>query len=68
MKKDLSQKSNVSYKYWFSVLLIFILVLATRFGVGLNYRLYGQVIVTAISAFMIALICTPLLLGCKKSK
>ena len=68
MKNDLSQKSNISYKYWFSVLLIFILVLATRFGVGLNYKLYGQVIVTAISAFMIALICTPLLLGCKKSK
>ena len=68
MKKDLSQKSKISFKYWFLVVLIFTLVLAIRFGRDLNYKLYGQVIVTAISAFIIALICTPLLLDCKKSK
>ena len=66
MKKDLSQKSKMSFKYWILVLLIFTLVFAIRFGTGLNYKLYGQVIVTAISALIIALIFTPLFLGGKK--
>ena len=60
MKKNSVQKSKSPYKYWLLILIIFTVVMILRFATGLNYKLYGQVIVTAISASMIALICAPL--------
>ncbi len=62
LEKDKKSKSTLSFKYWLIVLLIFASVILLRLATGLNYRLYGQVIVTAISAFLIAIICTPSLL------
>jgi len=53
--------------YWITFILIIILVLGIRLLTGLDYKLYGQVIVNFISATMIALIITPLLIK-KQSK
>ncbi len=63
MEKDTNIKPTINLKYWMWVATICILILVTRFAVGLNYKLYGQVIVTAISAFLIALIVTPTVLS-----
>lgn len=68
MKKDKIPQSNFTYKYWFLVLIIFTVVLWIRFATGLNFRHYGQVILTAISAALIALICVPLFLNSHRNR
>lgn len=55
-------QSDKKARYWFSVILIASFIFVTRVLTGLDISLYGNVIVTVISAFMIAVIVTPLLL------
>ena len=66
MEKDRKIQSPITVQYWYIVLLIFVSILLLLFSTGLSYKLYGQVVVTAISAISIALICTPPLPYCKK--
>ena len=52
LEKDKKSKSTITFKYWIIVFLIFASILLHRFATGLTCKLYGQVIVTAISAFL----------------
>lgn len=58
---DRSVSSSISLKYWSAVFAITVVVIAARLLSGLHYKLFGHMLVTAISALMIALIITSLL-------
>lgn len=53
-------------KYWMIFLTLVVMVMVLRFISGLDYRFYGHVIATAISAGLIALIVTPWLVRAKE--
>lgn len=53
------KRTNVNKYYWLSFAFVVVLIVATRLLTGLNYKQYGHVIVTAISASLIALIIIP---------
>ncbi|MDL2303698.1 DUF4184 family protein [Dysgonomonas sp. OttesenSCG-928-D17] len=57
---------KVNIRYWIVFVAIVALILLVRLLTGLNYKLYGHVIVNFISALLMALILTPLLI--KKCK
>jgi hypothetical protein len=48
-------------RYWVIFTILTLIILAVRFLSGLDFKLYGQVIVTAISALLISLTLTSLL-------
>lgn len=50
-------------RYWGILLLLTIAIIAVRIMAGLDFKQYGNMIVTAISAILISLILTPVLLG-----
>jgi hypothetical protein len=52
--------------YWYSVIAIMILVMTLRFSSGLTLAKYGNVVVSIISAFFIAIILIPLFPSKKK--
>ena len=54
------QAQKINYSYWLVFLLTILIIISIRFFTGLDYKLYGQVIVNLISATIIALIITPL--------
>jgi hypothetical protein len=56
---------SVSAKYWMVVIGITLSVVGIRFLCGLDLRQYGNVIVTIISAGLISLTLTPLLIRAK---
>jgi hypothetical protein len=58
---ELDQSSS-KYKYWLSVSLITVIIFSVRFITSLNIHLYGDVVVSLISAFLIGLILTPFLI------
>ena len=53
--------------YWLFVIVIMILIMIVRFLYGLTIAKYGNVIVSIISAFFIAIILSPLFLSKKES-
>jgi hypothetical protein len=55
----------VDLKYWGVLILVALIILVIRFLTGLDIRLYGKVIVTVISATLISLTLTPILLKVK---
>jgi len=59
------RKINISY--WLIFIFIIISVLAIRLLTGLDYKLYGQVIVNLISATIIASIVTPLIIKIRRT-
>ncbi len=68
LPKSKREVYKISWQYWITFAVIVVLVLMTRFLLGLDYRLYGQVIVTFISAVMIALILTAFVVSHKNIK
>jgi len=54
--------NSIDIKYWTVLILMSITILVIRLLTGLDIRLYSQVIVTAISATLISLTVTPILL------
>lgn len=62
--KNVTGQSNI--KYWGILTTLTLTIIAVRLLSGLDYKLYGQVIVTAISAGLISLTLTPWLTGQKK--
>jgi len=62
LPRNKNQTQKIDPQYWIIFSVIIILVLAIRLLTGLDYKLYGQVIVNLISAILIALIITPLIL------
>jgi hypothetical protein len=63
LPKDKLINKRINFKYWIALTLIVFLVLSVRLLVGLELKQYGNLIVTGISAIIIALILTPLLVG-----
>lgn len=58
-------KARISAKYWGLVAAVSFIIIATRLSTGLNFHQYGNVIVTVISAVLISITLTPLLLKLK---
>ena len=62
----LPKYENINWKinrsYWVIIIALTIIIVAIRLMTGLDYKLYGHVIVTGISAVLISLIVTPYLL------
>lgn len=56
---------KVDIKYWTIVTALTSAIIAVRILTGLDYKLYGHVIVTAISAGMISLVVTPMFIKLK---
>ena len=68
LKSKQAYQSNTKTIYWGLICLIMIIIFTVRIFTGLSIRLYGNVIVTLISAFLISIILTPLLIrGSAKS-
>jgi hypothetical protein len=65
LPKNLNPKSSISKKYWITVISLLILILILRFSISFNIKAFGNIIVSIISAFMISLILTPLLIKSK---
>ncbi len=63
-KGGISKKIN--YTYWIVSLCLFAVIIAIQFLMTTNESLYGNIIVTGISAGLVALIVTPLLVQNKK--
>lgn len=59
---------KISISYWLVVLALTITITACRILLGLDYRLYGHVIVTIISSGLIALVITPVILTIYRSQ
>lgn len=57
---DRKVTKEISMKYWVILTLFALLIIAVRILSGLNYKIYGNLIVTGISAGFIALILTPI--------
>lgn len=62
--KNVTGQLNI--KYWGILTTLTLTIIAVRLLCGLDYKLYGHVIVTAISAGLISLTLTPWLTGQKK--
>lgn len=63
LKADKNVKGHISFKYWAIALFITLIIIAIKFSDGFNLRMYKQLIITSISAILIALILTPFLSG-----
>jgi hypothetical protein len=62
--KDIS--GQINFNYWIILTFLSLAIIAIRLLAGLDYNLYGHVIVTAISAGLISLILTPWLISRRK--
>jgi hypothetical protein len=58
-------KARLIAKYWGLVAAVSFIIIATRLFTGLNFHQYGNVIVTVISAVLISITLTPMLLKLK---
>ncbi|MTB51720.1 DUF4184 family protein [Lewinella sp. W8] len=58
-----SGSTYISRKYWPTIIGITLVIVILRFATGLTWTQYGQLIVTVISAGLISLVATPLLLN-----
>jgi hypothetical protein len=67
LKMPAANKVNrtINLRYWGFVILSSLVIISIRLFTGLNYLQYGNLIVTAISAVMIGLILTPLVISQK---
>ena len=62
LPKFSSENSKINKNYWFVFIVLTLLIVAMRLITGLDYKLYGHVIVTGISAVLIASFITPILI------
>jgi hypothetical protein len=51
-------KTVIDKSYWIALLTIIFIIITIRFLIGLNYREYGHIIVSVISAILLSLIIT----------
>jgi hypothetical protein len=66
MNKSITGK--FSLKYWGILNCLTLIIILIRFSIGLDYKAYGQFIVTGISAVLISLIFTPWIVRTTTSK
>lgn len=58
---DKNTNAPINIKYWMTLLAIIWIIISLRLSFGLDYKLYGQLIVVVISAGLISLILTSIL-------
>nr|WP_294934884.1 DUF4184 family protein [uncultured Flavobacterium sp.] len=63
---DKSVKEGTNLKYWSILIFLTLVIIAARILSGLDYKLYGHIIATGISAGLISLALTPWLLQIKR--
>jgi Domain of unknown function (DUF4184) len=68
LPKSIDIKHEISLHYWMIIVVLAFVIIAIRFFTGLDYKLYGNVITTGISAGLIALILTPIFMKMKLIK
>ncbi len=56
-----TKTGNINLKYWAILVGLTLTIISVRLSIGLDFKQYGNVIVTAISAGLISLTITPLL-------
>jgi len=61
LPKDKSVTGQFNIKYWSILTALFLTIIAIKILSGLDYKLYGHLIVTIISAGLISMILTPIL-------
>jgi hypothetical protein len=66
LKPNTTVTGKISIKYWGLLSTLTLIIIAIRLLTGLDFILYGHVIVTAISAVLIALTLTPWLIRPKR--
>lgn len=62
LPKTNEQRQNINVQYWICLLTIIILIVFTRVAFGLDKIYLGQLIVTAVTAIIIGLTLTPILI------
>ncbi len=65
MPADKAEEGNINGKYWAILAVLTLAIILARFLSDLDLKQYGNVIVTAISAGLLGLILTPILLNKK---
>lgn len=63
LSNNQSEQSYRKSKYWLLVSMITAIIFTIRYIAGLDIHIYGDVVVTIISAFLLSLIVTPLLIN-----
>jgi len=66
LSPDKNITGSISIRYWAMIATLTLTIIIIRLLSGLNYKLYGHFIATAISAVLISLILVPLLITKKK--
>lgn len=61
------QHPAISQKYWTAVIILTLSILVLRFSIHLKELIFGNIIVTVISAFLISLVLSPALIKSKAS-
>ena len=61
LHSDNNVKGQLNLKYWSILIALTLLILSLRLLSGLDFRLYGNLLATSISAVFIAMIFTPIL-------
>jgi hypothetical protein len=54
--------NEINYKYWVAICLTVLIICIIKVIMGLNYKLYGELIVVFISALLIAVIIVPIVI------
>lgn len=68
LPKDKTSTTLANKSYWIYFILFTILIITIRFLNGLNFKAYGNIIVSLISAILLSLILTPLFIkGARKN-
>jgi len=68
LPKSKKQKPSNYKKYWITIVICTVMILILRFSIYYNTKAFGNIIVTIISAFLISLILTPLLIKSRPSE
>jgi Domain of unknown function (DUF4184) len=67
LPSDINVTGPASYKYWIMLTGLTLTIIAIRLLFGLDYRQYGRLIVTCISAVLISLVIIPLIAKIKNN-
>lgn len=63
LPEDKQSTKNVDWQYWITIYALLVGVVTLRLITGLDWRQYGNLIVTVISATILSLVLTPVILG-----
>jgi hypothetical protein len=65
LPRNTNSKSLITIKYWITFIVLLIFILALRFSISFNMKAFGNIIISLISAFLLSLIITPIVIKFK---